>query len=218
MEDKHQMKAPSNLITGDVRTKIRSMILASEFKPGQRLIEDDLIQLLGVGRTPVREALLILQGEGLIARNRGWEVQGADHLPVRSIFESRMAIESETARLAARKITPEMCSALEALIEQMEPNGHLPRLALNRLNTEFHDLIVKAADNAVLAQFHERTQFYYWALRVPVMFSDGQLRATNEQHRELVAALRAHDEALAEHIARHHVQTTMDIVEPALQR
>ncbi|ANJ87195.1 GntR family transcriptional regulator [Pandoraea oxalativorans] len=212
------MKAPSNLITGEVRSKIRGMILASELKPGQRLIEDDLIQLLGVGRTPVREALLILQGEGFIARNRGWEVQGADHLPVRTIFESRIAIESETARLAARKISPEMCDALDALIEQMEPTANLPRLALNRLNTEFHDLIVKAADNVVIAQFHERTQFYYWALRVPVMFSDEQLRTTNDQHRELVAALRAHDEALAEQIARTHVETTMDIVEPALPR
>lgn len=212
------MKAPSNLITGEVRTKIRGMILASELKPGQRLIEDDLIQLLGVGRTPVREALLILQGEGFIARNRGWEVQGVEHLQVHAIFESRAAIEAETARLAARKITAEACDALAALIEQMEPNSHLPRLALNRLNSEFHDLIVKAADNVVLAQFHERIQFYYWALRVPVMFSDEQLRATNVQHRELLDALRAHDEARAAEIARHHVVTTMDIVEPALPR
>ncbi|VVE88680.1 GntR family transcriptional regulator [Pandoraea bronchicola] len=218
MEDKHRMKAPSNLITGEVRTKIRSMILASELRPGQRLIEDDLIQRLGVGRTPVREALLILQGEGFIARNRGWEVQGVDHLQVHAIFESRVAIEAETARLAARKITPDACDALATLIEQMEPGGHLPRLALNRLNTEFHDLIVKAADNAVLAQFHERTQFYYWALRIPVMFSDEQLTATNAQHRELLAALRAHDEERAEQVARVHVETTMGIVEPALPR
>ncbi|WP_174996132.1 GntR family transcriptional regulator [Pandoraea iniqua] len=212
------MKAPSNLITGEVRTKIRGMILASELKPGQRLIEDDLIQLLGVGRTPVREALLILQGEGFIARNRGWEVQGVDHLQVNAIFESRAAIEAETARLAARKITPEACDALAALIEQMEPSTHLPRLALNRLNSEFHELIVKAADNVVLTQFHERIQFYYWALRIPVMFSDEQLSATNAQHRELLDALRAHDEVRATQIARHHVETTMGIVEPALPR
>lgn len=212
------MKAPSNLITGEVQTKIRSMILASELRPGQRLIEDDLIQRLGVGRTPVREALLILQGEGLIARNRGWEVQGADHLSVRAIFEGREAIEAEAARLAARKITPSACDALAALIEQMEPDTDTPRLALNRLNSEFHDRIMAAADSAVLAQFHERTQFYYWALRVPVMFSDGQLRATNAQHRELLAALRAGDEDRAEDVARAHVETTRDIVEPALPR
>ncbi|VVE42771.1 GntR family transcriptional regulator [Pandoraea fibrosis] len=218
MEDKHRMKAPSNLITGEVRSKIRSMILASELRPGQRLIEDDLIQRLGVGRTPVREALLILQGEGFIARNRGWEVQGIDHLQVHAIFESRVAIEAETARLAARKITPEVCEALAALIEQMEPGSHLPRLTINRLNTEFHDLIVKAADNVVLTQFYERTQFYYWALRIPVMFSDEQLSATNAQHRALLAALRARDEEQAEQIARAHVETTRGIVEPALPR
>lgn len=218
MEYTHQMKAPSNLITGEVRTKIRSMILDSELKPGQRLIEDDLIQLLNVGRTPVREALLILQGEGLVARNRGWEVQGVDHLQIQVIFESRAAIEAETARLAARKITPEVCDVLTAIIEQMEPGGHRPRLALNRLNTEFHERVAKAAGNVVLAQFHERAQFYYWALRVPVMFSDEQLIATNDEHRELLAALRAHDEDAAERIARAHVETTRAIVEPALPR
>ncbi|VVE43169.1 GntR family transcriptional regulator [Pandoraea nosoerga] len=218
MEYTSQMKAPSNLITGDVRTKIRSMILDSEFRPGQRLIEDELIRLLNVGRTPVREALLILQGEGFIARHRGWEVQGVDHLEVQAIFESRAAIEAETARLAARKITPQACDALAALIEQMTPESHRPRRVLNRLNTEFHERVAKAADNVVLAQFHERTQFHYWALRVPVMFSDEQLVATNHEHRELLAALRAHDEDAAERLARAHVETTRAIVEPALAR
>ena len=70
--------ANGDLIATDVRTRIRSMILASEFKPGQRLVEDDLCEMLGVGRTPVREGLLLLQGEGYLARGRGWVVRDFD--------------------------------------------------------------------------------------------------------------------------------------------
>ena len=75
------MKSASNLITGGVIAKIRNMILRSELKPGHRLVEEEFTRMLGVGRTPVREALLLLQGEGFVARNqRGWEVRGLkDH-------------------------------------------------------------------------------------------------------------------------------------------
>jgi DNA-binding GntR family transcriptional regulator len=66
-------------------------------------------------------------------------------------------------------------------------------------------------------QFHEGTQFYYWMLRVPVLFSDWELRETNEQDRRIVAALRKRDEDRADHEARLHVEATMTIVEPALQ-
>jgi DNA-binding GntR family transcriptional regulator len=209
------MKHPSNLITAEVRARIRSMILANELAPGRRLVEDELAAQLDVGRTPLREALLLLQGEGLIARRRGWEVQGVDHLQVRTIFESRAALESATARLASQRLNACDCDALDALIDQMDICDD--RQTLNRLNNEFHQRIIAGAKNDILTELHERTEFYYWALRVPVLFSDTQRHATNLEHRELVAALRERDPARAEHIARHHVEATMAIVMPVLE-
>jgi DNA-binding GntR family transcriptional regulator len=212
------MKPNLNLITGDVQARIRSMILASDFKPGQRLVEEELCTMFEIGRTPVREALLLLQGEGLIVRRRGWEVQGVDHLQVHAIFESRAAIESATARLAARYITDPQLEALDGMLDAMEPTNEISRIELNKINTRFHELIVRASGNAILIQFHERTRFYYWALRVPVLFADAQLHDTNREHRELVDALRRREEDRAEHLARLHVESTMTTVEPALQR
>lgn len=207
----------ADLLATEVRARLRSMILAAELKPGQRLVEEDLCERLGVGRTPVREGLLLLQGEGYLARERGWVVQDIDRSQIRAIFESRAAIEGATARLAARRIDPAGCDALERLVEAMAPADALTRSELNRINNAFHARIVEAAGNGLLSQFHERTQFYYWMLRVPVLFADQEIKRSNEEHSRIVAALRARDEDAAEQVARRHVEATMAIVEPGLQ-
>jgi DNA-binding GntR family transcriptional regulator len=201
----------------DVRTRIRSMILGSELKPGQRLLEEELCERLGIGRTPVREALLLLKGEGLLGPGRGWVVENVDRSQIRAIFESRAAIEGATARLAARHASSETFDELQRLIEAMEPGEGMTRPELNRLNNEFHNLIVDSADNMFLAQFHERTQFHYWMLRVPILFSNEEVQKTNLQHRKIVDALIARDEDQAERAAREHVEKTLAIVEPAIQ-
>ncbi|MBO0145024.1 GntR family transcriptional regulator [Agrobacterium sp. Ap1] len=204
-------------MASDVRNRLRSMILGAELKPAQRLVEDDLCERLGVGRTPVREALLLLQGEGFLSRERGWVVETVDRSQVRAIFESRAAIEAATARLAARHAEASELDSLATLVEAMEPGETLTRSELNSLNTQFHKTIIAASKNMFLAQFHERTLFHYWMLRVPILFSEAEVRETNLQHRRILAALVGRDEEEAERAARHHVEATMAIVEPAIE-
>ncbi|HWQ08325.1 MAG TPA: GntR family transcriptional regulator [Holophaga sp.] len=207
------MKSNDNLITGGVTARIRSMILASELKPGQRLVEKDFGKLLDVGRTPVREALLLLQGEGYVVRNhRGWEVRSADDLDLQHVFESRAALEGASARLAAEKLTPALEARLAELIELMEPGENIDRLRVNALNEEFHRIVIQAADNELLSGFHERTLFFYWALRTPVIFSNEQLAEANRQHRQLLEALRRGSGEDAECAARLHVEHTTGLI------
>ncbi|MFK0383923.1 GntR family transcriptional regulator [Rhizobium sp. RM] len=208
--------AAGEFLASDVRNRLRSMILGAELKPGQRLVEDDLCERLNVGRTPVREALLLLQGEGFLSRQRGWVVETIDRSQVHAIFESRAAIEAATARLAARHAEQAELDTLANLIEAMEPAETLTRADLNSLNTQFHKLIVTASKNILLAQFHERTQFHYWMLRVPILFSESEVKETNIQHRKIFDALVNRNEDDAERAARHHVESTMAIVEPAI--
>jgi DNA-binding GntR family transcriptional regulator len=208
------MKSSSNLITGGVIAKIRSMILAAELKPGHRLVEEQFTQLLGVGRTPVREALLLLQGEGFVARNhRGWEVRGLNDPSIQTVFECRCAIEAESARLAARKMQPRTLEKLAALVERMEPGAYADRMELHRVNDEFHLLILHAAENELLCQCHERALIHYLALGTPVLFNDQQAAAANRQHRDLLDALGRGAEDEAEQLARTHVLASQEIVE-----
>ncbi|MBI2772495.1 MAG: GntR family transcriptional regulator [Burkholderiales bacterium] len=206
----------TDLIAGDVFQKLRSKILTLEIKPGARLVEDDISELLQAGRTPVREALLRLQGEGLVSRDRGWVVQSSDPATFRSIFESRMAIESYATRLAAERATPEALAVLEQLVAEMDKAEELPRSEVNRLNQDFHKRIVALSGNPFFAEMHERTQFQYWNLRLPVIFMKDQLGRSAEQHKAILRALKDRNPELAERVTRDHIETTMNIVADAL--
>jgi len=202
------MKA-TDLIATDVHSRLRAKILALELKPGARLVEDELTAAMNVGRTPVREALLRLQGERLVSRDRGWIVEATEPEDFRSIFEARIAIEGYAARLAAGQI------GRDALLAAMEQPG-ISRAEINRLNWRFHVEIVAASQNELFIDMHQRTQFQYWNLRMPVVFMKEQLAHSTEQHLQLFKALKRKDAEAAERIARAHIQATMEIVADAL--
>lgn len=208
-------RAGTELIASDVHDRLRDKIVTLEFRPGMRLVEDELTGLFKAGRTPVREALLRLQGEGLVGRRRGWVVEAPDIANFRSIFEARIAIEGYAARVAATRVGNDALGRIEAVMIQME-DADKPRSEINRLNRQFHVEIVAAADNSLFVEMHQRTQFQYWNLRLPVVFLKEQLAKSTDQHRGLFRALKARDGERAERAAREHIETTMAIVAEAL--
>ena len=209
-------RSGTELIASDVHDRLRTKILTLEYRPGMRLVEDELTTTFSAGRTPVREALLRLQGEGLVSRQRGWIVEATDPANFRSIFEARIAIEGYAARLAAERIDDAGLQQLAALMADMDMQDR-PRAEINRLNRAFHAGIVKASGNSLFVETHERTQFQYWNLRLPVVFLKEQLAVSTEQHRALFDALQRHDGSRAEEAARVHIESTMTIVAEALE-
>jgi DNA-binding GntR family transcriptional regulator len=206
----------TELIAGDVFQKLRAKIITLEIKPGARLVEDEICGLLQAGRTPVREALLRLEGEGLVNRDRGWVVHATDPKMFRSIFETRMAIEGYATRLAAERATPEDIAGLERLLAEQEHYEDMPRSEVNRLNQEFHKRVVAISANPVFVEMHERTQFRHWNLRLPVIFLKDQMARSTEQHRAILKALKDRNPEMAERVTREHIETTMSIVAEAL--
>jgi DNA-binding GntR family transcriptional regulator len=199
-------------LADNVYQRLRAKILTHELRPGARLVEDELTRSLDTGRTPVREALLLLQGEGLIVREKGWVVQAVDTSSVRAIFETRIAIEGYATRLAAERLAGDDFAALQEMVASMDRPMEMSHKQLNRVNQSFHETIVRASGNSLLLQFHEKTQFHYWTLREPVAFSDDLRAQANAQHHEIVKALARRDADCAEALARAHVATTMEIV------
>lgn len=206
----------TDLIASDVHDRLRTKILTLQFRPGTRLVEDELSATFNAGRTPVREALLRLQGEGLVSRQRGWIVEATDPANFRSIFEARIAIEGYAARLAAERLDEPGLARLAALMAEMDQLDK-PRAEISRLNRAFHVEIVKASGNSLFIEMHERTQFQYWNLRMPVVFVKEQLAVSAEQHRALFDALQRHDGDRAEEATRVHIESTMRIVAEALE-
>lgn len=204
----------SDLIAANVHEKLRRRIITLELKPGSRLVEDEISASMNVGRTPVREALLRLQGEGLVSRDRGWIVQSADTHDMVGVFEARIAVESYATRLASLQVTADELEELEALVAAMDEEQ--PRSLLNSRDRSFHERIVGASRNQMLVEMHQRTQFHYWNLRLPVIFGREQTLRSNDQHKQILAALRAGQPDAAEAAARAHIQATFEIVSEAL--
>ncbi|MDL2263591.1 GntR family transcriptional regulator [Synergistaceae bacterium OttesenSCG-928-I11] len=204
----------ASLATG-VYKQLRDRMMALEIRSGTRLLEDEISEELGVGRTPVREALLRLQGEGLLERSGGWIVREIEPSMIISIFECRMAIEGYATRLAAERAMPEQIESLAEMVAAMDA-GDLTRVEMNRVNRQFHETIVLISGNEIFHEIYERTQFPYWNLRTPlVIFSDDDRTRYTVKHHELLDSIAAHNPDEAERLARGHVEDTFRIVRQA---
>jgi len=133
---------------------LRQAILRGEFKPGERLMEIQLANKLGVSRTPIREAIRKLELEGLVIMipRKGAEVADITEKSLRDVLEVRKALEELAVQLACEKITQEE-------LEELEQAGENFKKVLNRskditevaeADVRFHDVIYMATDNQKL--------------------------------------------------------------------
>lgn len=190
-------------------------MLRGTFEPGAHLKEEELAARLGVSRTPLRDALRRLAGDGLVTieRDRGAYVKRFEPEEIDEIFQLRAALEAYGASRAAAAIDEAGLARLEALaaqMEQLERRRGAPDLdAFARLNNEFHREILLASRSTRL------TQMVGPLIDVPlVMLKQHNWRGnvnipqSNVQHRELIAALRAHDPIWARTRMHAHIIST----------
>jgi DNA-binding GntR family transcriptional regulator len=138
-----------------VYEQIRMAILERRLKPGDHLREQELTKLLNVSRTPLREALGLLERDGLLANhpNRGWFVTKFDPADIEEIFAVRSALENLAADLMIDRLTEDQYAELEALITEQERaiQSNLASLR-SALDLKFHQRLVELANNKRLLQ------------------------------------------------------------------
>jgi DNA-binding GntR family transcriptional regulator len=205
----------SRVIADTIHARLRDAILSAELRPNSRLVEDDLAEWLNVSRTPIREALLLLEKEGLVERNHGWLVREHNAAEIQARLECRLAIEGYAARLAAGRRSEADLQELRTVADAMEKPG-IPHLEFYQINDRFHKVITEAANNPTLTILHSHTKLNFWALSVPVIFGQEGSNKIHAHHRALIEAIAAGDADKAESIARSHVQQTMEFVLDAL--
>lgn len=144
---------------------LRQAILRGEIKPGERLMEIQLANKLGVSRTPIREAIRKLELEGLVLMipRRGAEVAEITEKSLRDVLEVRGALEELAVKLACQKITDEQIQELRMAEKEFEmalSSGDVTVYA--EADVKFHDVIYRATDNQRLIQllFNLREQMY----------------------------------------------------------
>ena len=134
---------------------IRDAIADGRLEPGLRLKEEELARELGISRTPVREALLVLQTEGLLegAPNRGATVRTYEAEDLDDLYQLRAVLEGFAARLAAARISIEDVGRLRGSCERFVAlRAEADVAELVRENVLFHDLILEAAGSERLTQ------------------------------------------------------------------
>jgi len=186
---------------------IRELIVSLELAPGAVIDEPELMERLGIGRTPVREGLRRLAHERLVEvyPRRGMFVTGVDVRELAHLSEVRAMLEPEAARLAADRATDLDRAAIAELLDELAAGGRDDR-ELMELDERIHGAVYRAAHNDLL----EATlgQYYVLALRIWSMALDRQqeLEEAVDAHRTLLEAIRDGDGERAAETMRAHVQ------------
>ena len=183
---------------------IRDLIVSLELAPGAVIDEKDLIERLGIGRTPVREALRRLAQERLVEvyPRRGMFVTNVDVRELARLSEVRAVLEPEAARLAAERATDADRAGLQSLIGELDRGTP----DLMGLDERIHRSVYRAAHNDLLEATLE--QYYVLALRIWSLAAERQheLEEAVEAHRALLEAINEGDADRAAETMRAHVQ------------
>lgn len=189
-----------------VANALREAIAAGELVPGQRLIETDLAEMYGVSRGPVRDAMRILQIEGLIeSQPPGMVVVGIDEEAIGEIYSLRGAIEGLAIRLAVERCDEEMASRLLKHVDLMERAASSDNAALfAQADVAFHNEICLVSRHRRLADVWQRYEPIMMTLLRLTISLNQDLVASAGKHRELTDLIRSGDPDAAEaELSRH---------------
>ena len=178
----------------DAYTLILEAIDAGLYKPGDRLVESELAERLGVSRTPVREALQRLETQSMLTRDgRSLIVASLDHNQLAELYAVRSELEGLAARLAARHATPEEVRVLRSMVaEDRALIGGDPR-ALSRANKRFHKQIHLASHNRFLVQQLDLVHRSMALMAKTSFAAEGRDEVALDEHDQIVAAIEAGD-------------------------
>lgn len=200
---------------------LRDAIIKGTLKPGERLMEVQLAEELGVSRTPVREAIRKLELEDLVVMipRKGAYVSGISLKGIADVFEVRAAVEALAAGLAAERITAEELEELERILvkkaEIIEAND-LDRLV--EIDTLFHECLYQASRNGKLVQIINNLSEQIHRFRSTSLASPGRMKEALEEHRKIVEAISERNITLAQALAQEHIENAENSILEAVQK
>lgn len=201
--------------TDNITAVLRQDILGGRFEPGDRLLEIPLSEHYSCGRAAIRSALVELASEGLIEReaNRGATVRRISIAEAIQITEARAALESLIAAQAARHATTDDHAELRQIITDMEAAaGEVHGSDYSALNALLHRRLREVSGHSVAAQLvaNLRDRAAHHQYRLAAM--PGRPQVSLEQHRAIVEAVVAGDEATAATAMNDHLLSVIDVL------
>ena len=189
---------------------LRQAIISGDLAPGERLMEVQLAEELGVSRTPVREAIRQLEQEGLVelVPRKGAYVTDISMSDLADVFEIRYALEGLAARLAAERATEEQIRELEDLLEKIDETieaGDFRRVV--ELDTQFHELLYAASGNQQLQGILSQLRKQVHRFRLQSLAKPGRMAIALKEHRAIVDAVARRELQAAKERSQEHIQS-----------
>jgi GntR family transcriptional regulator of vanillate catabolism len=210
--------APEATVPIDVAASMHSLIMDGTLAPGAKLRESELAAQFRVSRTPIREALVALEREGMVVyeRNRGFSVRCFSLRDLRDAFEQRALLEGYACGLAAQRglsadVTAALSNCLDEVGTLLAQERELDIDTLRQLrehNVWFHDRLLEVCDNPLFQRSHDMVQ------RLPrlpdAVASSAGVRLQNHrryhgEHLRILDAVMARNSGRAEHLMREHI-------------
>lgn len=187
---------------------LRQAILKGELKPGERLLEIQLANKLGVSRTPVREAIRKLELEGLVIMipRRGAEVADITEKSLKDVLEVRKALEELAVQLACEKMMPEEIERLKDEAEKFRHVAGNPDVTkVAEADVRFHDIIYMATGNQKLISLLNNLREQMYRYRVEYLKRDDVYESIFHEHDEIVRFIEEKDKVAASKIVSEHI-------------
>lgn len=192
----------------DVFDYLKNAIIDQTISPGERLVESKIADMLGISRTPLREALHKLEREDWIERipSGGYMVTTLTREDIEQTFGIRSVLEAYAARLAAENHKPKDLIPLEKKIKEfqswLEKDN---REKLTRINTELHDILYALSNNPRLIKMINQLRAQISRFRQIILKQDGYALESNEDHLRMLSLIKARDCEGVEKLVRQHI-------------
>ena len=194
---------------------LRKAILRGELKPGERLMEIQLANKLGVSRTPVREAIRKLELEGLVLMipRKGAEVADISEKSLKDVLEVREALEELAARLACDKITKEGINRLKEAAQDFcsaLKSNDITQMA--EADVRFHDVICNATENQKLGQLLNNLREQMYRYRIEYLKDQQVYEKLLSEHEEIIRHIEKGEKDEAARVVSRHIENQAQAV------
>ena len=200
---------------------LRKAILRGELKPGERLMEIQLANKLGVSRTPIREAIRKLELEGLVLMipRKGAEVAQITEKNMQDVLEVRKALEELSVQLACERITPEQVEEMKMAAEDFRKvlkSGDVTKIA--EADVKFHDIIFAATNNQRLITLLNNLREQMYRFRVEYLKQKECYPQLLEEHDKLIALISGGEVEEACELMGRHIDNQASTVSDVIRR
>jgi DNA-binding GntR family transcriptional regulator len=199
----------------NVFDSLKQAIIRGDISSGEWLVESHIAEVLGISRTPVREAIHKLERERLIERQPrgGFTVLGLNRQDIEETFGIRSVLEAYAARLASVKHQPEELKPLEKKIREFQKSLANHQMEdLPQINTEFHDLLYALSKSPRLIHMINGLRDQIYRFRQMILKDSNLAQMSNEDHKLMLQCIRQRDAEAVENLVREHILRGQEVV------